>query len=140
MIHTAGLLLIIGQFLPALSWCMLVPLLYGRLTGDDSLPFLYSIAVTGITGGLRVILTGRRENDLLQREGILLVFAAWIAACLFGCLPFFFFMLLAGINFTLHYRLWVERRVRRFFSDVELRFYLLVAAGATVIVSQPRYA
>ncbi len=42
-----------------------------------------------------------------------------------------FFMMLAGINFTLHYRLWVERQFRSFFSDIELRFYLLVALGAT---------
>jgi len=45
------------------------------------------------------------------------------------------FMLLAGINFTLHYRLWVERRPRRFLFDVELRFYLLVALAATVLIT-----
>ena len=44
------------------------------------------------------------------------------------------FMLLAGINFTLHYRLWVERRPRSFFGDVELRFYLLTAAIAVCLI------
>lgn len=44
------------------------------------------------------------------------------------------FMLLAGINFTLHYRLWVERKPRRFFADIELRFYLLIVAAATAII------
>ncbi len=44
------------------------------------------------------------------------------------------FMLLAGINFTMHYRLWVERRPRSFFSDAEIRFYLLVVVTATGIV------
>jgi len=45
------------------------------------------------------------------------------------------FMLLSGINFTLHYRIWVERRYYRFFTDVELRFYLLVVAIATTATS-----
>lgn len=43
------------------------------------------------------------------------------------------FMLLSGISFTQHYRLWVERRPRVVFSDLELRLYLLVAAGASLI-------
>ncbi len=44
------------------------------------------------------------------------------------------FMLLGGISFVQHYRLWVERRPRRFFGDVEIRFYLLTAVGATAII------
>lgn len=42
------------------------------------------------------------------------------------------FMLLAGMNFTLHYRFWVERQVRNFFRDAELRFYLWIVAFATI--------
>ncbi len=45
-----------------------------------------------------------------------------------------FFMVLSGINFTLHYRLWVERQPRRFFADIELRFYLLILASATTMI------
>ncbi|PYV41797.1 MAG: potassium transporter [Acidobacteria bacterium] len=41
------------------------------------------------------------------------------------------FMLLAGLNFTLHYRLWVEWRPKGFFLDLELRFYLLVLTVST---------
>lgn len=44
------------------------------------------------------------------------------------------FMLLAGVNFTRHYVLWVERRPGKFWADRELRFYLAVAAGATVLI------
>lgn len=44
------------------------------------------------------------------------------------------FMLLSGMNFTQHYRLWVEWRPRRFFSDVELHFYLGVVLVATAAV------
>jgi trk system potassium uptake protein TrkH len=46
-----------------------------------------------------------------------------------------FFMLLAGINFTVQYRLWIERRPGSFFGDIEVRAYLLIAALATVIVT-----
>lgn len=265
---------------------MLFPLLYALSVKDNPAPFIYSIVCTGVMGGLLSLPTRRRKSDLQQREGILLVFAAWIAAGFFGCLPFhfssffpgftdaffesvsgftttgasvladvdilprslqlwrcftnwiggmgiillgiailplvgiggmplyraefpgarseklmlrisetarslwriyfvmtlaaylalrlagmgrfdalchsfttvstggfstrsagiaafdsfaaecvlIFFMLLAGINFTLHFRLWAERRVRRFISDVEFRFYLLVAAVAVFII------
>ena len=44
------------------------------------------------------------------------------------------FMLLAGISFVQHYRLWVERRPRGFFADVETRFYVLTIAVATVLI------
>jgi trk system potassium uptake protein len=45
-----------------------------------------------------------------------------------------FFMFLAGINFTLHYRLWVERRPGSFFSDIELRFYTLIFLSVTAAI------
>ena len=45
------------------------------------------------------------------------------------------FMILAGMNFTLHYRLWRQRQVRRFFGDVEIRAYLGVLAAATLAVT-----
>jgi len=45
------------------------------------------------------------------------------------------FMIMAGMNFTWHYRLWRERQVRRFLSDVEIRAYLVVIAVVTAIVA-----
>lgn len=45
------------------------------------------------------------------------------------------FMVLAGVNFTRQYRLWVERRPRAFFRDAEVRAYLLFLAAGTVLVS-----
>ncbi len=54
--------------------------------------------------------------------------SAWIEGILI------LFMLLAAVNFTLHHRLWVERRVKGFFSDIELRFFLAVVALATAAV------
>lgn len=44
------------------------------------------------------------------------------------------FMILAGINFTWHYRFWRERKVRGFFRDIEIRTYLVIIVGATAVV------
>ena len=45
------------------------------------------------------------------------------------------FMLLGSINFTLHYRLWVERRPKRFISDFELRALLFVVVSASLVIA-----
>ncbi len=45
------------------------------------------------------------------------------------------FMLLAGINFTVQYRLWVEKRPGRFFSDIEVRAYFTIVAVATALIT-----
>lgn len=45
------------------------------------------------------------------------------------------FMLLAGVNFTTHYRLWIERRPAKFFGDVEVRAYAGLVAAATVVIA-----
>jgi trk system potassium uptake protein len=45
------------------------------------------------------------------------------------------FMLIAGINFTFHYRLLVERRPSQFFKDVEIRTYLFLAGFITAVVA-----
>lgn len=45
------------------------------------------------------------------------------------------FMLLAGINFTLHYRLLMEGQIRRVARDSELHFYLLVAVAAIMAIT-----
>jgi trk system potassium uptake protein TrkH len=48
------------------------------------------------------------------------------------------FMLIAGINFALHYRL-MKGRVGTFFSDPELRAYLLIAGALTLMVAWDIY-
>ncbi len=45
------------------------------------------------------------------------------------------FMILAGINFTMHYRLWRQRQVRSFFSDVEIRAYLGILFLAALVMT-----
>jgi trk system potassium uptake protein TrkH len=44
------------------------------------------------------------------------------------------FMIIAGISFVQHYRLFVERRPRSFFTDFEVRAYLLVAFAAAALI------
>jgi trk system potassium uptake protein TrkH len=44
------------------------------------------------------------------------------------------FMFLAGVNFARQYQLWVERRPRTFFFDVEVRTYVLVIGLATLAI------
>jgi trk system potassium uptake protein TrkH len=44
-------------------------------------------------------------------------------------------MLLAGVSFVQHYRLFVERRPRSFFSDFEVRAYLLTAFATAALVA-----
>ena len=45
------------------------------------------------------------------------------------------FMLIAGISFVQHYRLFVERRPRAFFGDFELRAYLLIAVVTVALIT-----
>lgn len=44
------------------------------------------------------------------------------------------FMMLAGISFVQHYRLFVERRPLAFFRDFEVRAYLLIAAASVALI------
>lgn len=44
------------------------------------------------------------------------------------------FMMLAGVSFVQHYRLFVERRPLAFARDFEVRGYLVIAAGAVALV------
>jgi trk system potassium uptake protein TrkH len=45
------------------------------------------------------------------------------------------FMLLSGMSFIQHYRLWIERQPRSLWSDYELRGYFLLLLGATAIIA-----
>ncbi len=45
------------------------------------------------------------------------------------------FMLLAGISFVWHYRVWVERRARYTLADVEVRAFLLLVLVSTAVIT-----
>jgi trk system potassium uptake protein TrkH len=44
------------------------------------------------------------------------------------------FMLLAGMSFVQHFRIWVEREPRTVLKDYEVRVYLNLAAVAAILV------
>ncbi|MBL8179030.1 MAG: hypothetical protein JNK48_30425 [Bryobacterales bacterium] len=48
------------------------------------------------------------------------------------------FMILAGTNFTCHYRLWVERRPGGFFGDVELRAWVAIILLCSLAITWSR--
>lgn len=45
------------------------------------------------------------------------------------------FMLLAGISFVQHYRLWIEGDAFSFFGDVEVKVYLAIAFVSSVVIA-----
>ena len=49
------------------------------------------------------------------------------------------FMLLSGMSFIQHYRLWIEHQPRSFWQDYELRGYLLLVLVATGIITSVLY-
>jgi trk system potassium uptake protein TrkH len=49
------------------------------------------------------------------------------------------FMLIAGVSFVQHYRLFVERSPRSFFNDFEVRAYLLIAFAAIAVITPTLY-
>ena len=66
--------------------------------GDESrVPLLVSSFLTGTTGFFPLIFVRKGHHHLNFREGNTVVVGAWIAACLFGMLPFLFY----GEEFTL---------------------------------------
>ena len=110
--HTAQALWKIYVFLTLVEYVAL------RWAGMDSFDALCHSFSTVATGGFstRTASVGAFDSPLI--EFIIVVF-----------------MLLGSINFTLHYRLWVERRPKSFFADFELRFFLLMAGSASLVIA-----
>jgi trk system potassium uptake protein TrkH len=80
---------VLGQFLVALSASMLLPWLYGVGTdGRSAHPLLVSVLLTGGVGAALWLALPRPSRDLTQREALLLVCATWLAASVFGAIPF----------------------------------------------------
>ncbi len=73
---------------------MLFPLGIGLIYKDESpVPFLESIAISIITGGILFLFSKTKGDDnkyMSQREGMAIVALGWIAIGLSGALPFYF--------------------------------------------------
>jgi trk system potassium uptake protein TrkH len=98
----------------ALTVAQFIALRFAGMTPLDALCHTFSTLGTG-GFSTRTASVAAFQSPLI--EGILILF-----------------MLLAGVSFVQHYRLWIERRPGRFFGDVEVRaYFLLVVVGTGVV-------
>ncbi|MCR4860051.1 MAG: TrkH family potassium uptake protein [Bacteroidales bacterium] len=83
----------IGVSLLLVAALMLVSGLIACFTpGDGSrIPLLFSAFITCIVGGYPLIFVRRNYHKLNFREGNSIVVLSWLAACIFGMLPFLFY-------------------------------------------------
>jgi trk system potassium uptake protein TrkH len=89
LIRWAALGYIIGQFLLALAAAMLLPIAWGLFAGTGGTePFIGAALLTGAAGGSLLAVLPTPEQELKQREALMLVVMAWLAAAAFGSLPF----------------------------------------------------
>ncbi|MBO4417039.1 MAG: TrkH family potassium uptake protein [Bacteroidales bacterium] len=83
----------IGIALQLAAALMVVSCLIAVFTqGDDSVfPLLYASMITGLTGVFPLIFVRKSQIKLRFKEGNCIVVGAWLAACIFGMLPFLFY-------------------------------------------------
>lgn len=88
----AYILYVVGALVCCVGLSMLFPLAFAIYYGDDSvLPLAMSIGVALVAGLLAILkLRNHPKPSLSHREGMAIVALAWMAAGLFGALPFLF--------------------------------------------------
>ena len=80
---------VMGLFLMAFGTVMGFSFLYSLVLLDIySQALAISTLITLATGGVNWLVCRHRDAELSQREGILLVVSTWLAACLFGSIPY----------------------------------------------------
>lgn len=97
-IHIPDVLGILGGFMVALAFAMVLPALVALLYGESTwIDFLQSAALCALAGGILFYLFRPRE-ELRMREAFLIVSLTWLVGSLAGALPFWFSGTL--INYT----------------------------------------
>ncbi len=76
----------LGGVLRLLGLIMLVPLGVAYYYGESLTPFLVSILITTLTGFL--LLSYKTEEEWMRKEGFAIVALSWLAAAVFGAIPF----------------------------------------------------
>src|SRR4030042_3776283 len=93
MIRWSFMLHILGSLIVCIGLCMLVPIGFSLYYGDGSAwPRLISAAIT-VGVGLFLYLCFRRgqvKGAISHREGMAITTLGWVAASVFGGLPFYF--------------------------------------------------
>lgn len=85
------LLNLLGFLNLLLAGCMVTPLLVNWIYDEPhARAFLFSIAVTALSGLFMILFFKRSSRDLSHREAFAIVALAWVSATLFGALPYLF--------------------------------------------------
>ena len=80
----------VGWVLLSVAALLLLPMVCAICYSESILPYLYTILLSGVLGGLAVLFIRPRKKTLYAREGYLTVALTWIVVSLVGCLPFIF--------------------------------------------------
>lgn len=80
------ILYVLGGILRLLGLFMVIPLGVAYYYGESLTPFLVSILITLVTGLL--LLYYKTEDEWMRKEGIAIVALGWLAAAVFGAIPF----------------------------------------------------
>jgi len=78
----------LGKILFLLAFTMLVPLLVAYYYREPLVPFIVSFSITLISGLLLMRFKGR--EDWQQKEALAIVALSWLAAAIYGAIPFLF--------------------------------------------------
>lgn len=79
-------LYVLGGVLRLLGLFMIIPLIVAYYYGENLTPFLVSITITTLTG--LFLLTYKTEEEWMRKEGFAIVALSWLAAAIFGAIPF----------------------------------------------------
>lgn len=79
-------LYVLGGLLRLLGLIMIIPLGVSYYYGESLTPFLVSILITTLTGFL--LLSYKTEDEWMRKEGFAIVALGWLAAAVFGAIPF----------------------------------------------------
>ena len=77
-----------GLVLLLLAALQLLPLIAGLVYGENVRPFVLTIALSAVCGGLLTFCFKPQTTELYAKEGFASVGLAWIVMSLFGALPF----------------------------------------------------
>ena len=79
---------VLGFILLIYAALLLLPLIAGLCFRESPLPFLATILVAAVPGGLMLLLAKPVNNGLVARDGFVIVGLGWILISLIGALPF----------------------------------------------------
>jgi trk system potassium uptake protein TrkH len=77
---------VLGGILRLLGILMAIPLGVAYYYGENLTPFLVSIVITVLTGV--ILLSYKADEDWTRKEGFAIVALGWLAAAVFGAIPF----------------------------------------------------